>query len=88
MHLAEIHHELAALTLERCRRMHVTGCSILDCDGVGLLLDRVDDSTFSNCVIRDDRPDRKPVPSLRVLGGQGNEFNTLRLGNGEDRQRP
>ncbi len=87
LHLAGVRQEPAALVLDHCRRLHLTGCTILDCDGVGLLVKTCTDCTLSNTVIRDDRAERKPAPSLRVIGGRGNEFSNLRLGNGEDRAR-
>jgi hypothetical protein len=51
--------------------MNVTGCTILDCDNVGLLLRDVTDSRVSDCLIRDDRPDTKSTP-LVLTGGKGN----------------
>ena len=62
----------AALLVERCRRLHVTNCTILDSDNVGLLLKDVRDSRVADCLIRDDRPERKAAPSLRMVGGSGN----------------
>lgn len=41
-----------ALTLRGCRRFNVTGCSILDAKGGGLLLERCEGVRVSGCVIR------------------------------------
>ncbi len=41
LHLTNVYHCPAAMHLERCRRMNISGCSILDCDGIGLWLQEV-----------------------------------------------
>jgi hypothetical protein len=63
----------AGLVLENCRRMNVTGCTILDCDGAGLLLKDVVQSRVSDCLIRDDRPHGESV-ALQVVGGSENQL--------------
>lgn len=70
----------AALTLDRCRWFNVTGCTILDCDGVGLWLDRCKQCRVSGCLVRDERPTADNPVALRVTGGEENELgeNTLR----------
>lgn len=64
----------AAVSLEKCDRCTVTDCSILDCDGVGLLLKDCSRVRVSDCVIRDDRAEeeKKSTVSLEVSGGQDN----------------
>ncbi|GIW94440.1 MAG: ATP-binding protein [Pirellulaceae bacterium] len=49
----------AGIVLERCRRMNVTGCTVLDCDRAGLLLKEVSDSRVSDCLVADSRPDNR-----------------------------
>jgi hypothetical protein len=71
LHVTNVLREPAGLLLESCRRMNLTGSTILDCDGVGLLLKDVEHSRVSDCLIRDDRPDAQSIP-LKVTGGQGN----------------
>ena len=51
----------AALVLRRCRRMNVSGCTILDYGRCGMLLEEVVDSRVSDCLIRDDRPEADGV---------------------------
>jgi hypothetical protein len=46
----------AGVTLEACRRFNVTGCSVLDGDGAGMLLKDVADSRVSGCLIRHAEP--------------------------------
>lgn len=72
LHVHSAHGGEAGLLIERCRRFNVTGCTVLDCDGVGLSLREVTDSRVSDCLIRDDRPGREAAISLQVTGGRGN----------------
>jgi len=46
----------AGVVLQECRRCNVTGCTVLDCDGAGLLLKDVTDSRVSGCLIRHAQP--------------------------------
>jgi hypothetical protein len=62
----------AGLIMERCQRMNVTGCTIIDCEQGGVLWKEVTDSRLSDCLVRDDRPEKKPSPALRVIAGRGN----------------
>jgi hypothetical protein len=59
--------------------MNITGCTILDCDNVGLLLNDVTDSRVSDCLIRDDRPDTMSIP-LVLVSGKGNMIVNNLLG--------
>lgn len=74
LHISGVRRAPAALAIEDCRRFNVTGCTILDCDGVGLLLKNVTDSRVSGCLIRNDRPDAKAWTPLKVTGGRGNQI--------------
>jgi parallel beta-helix repeat protein len=71
LHLHNVIEAPAGLILERCDRLHVTGCTILDCDGIGLFVKDCTRCTIASNVIRDDREGNKTVP-LRVEGGSGN----------------
>lgn len=51
LHIQGVQREPAGLVLENCRRFNVTGCTILDCDGAGVLLDNVTLSRLSGCLI-------------------------------------
>ncbi|MGH7127948.1 MAG: right-handed parallel beta-helix repeat-containing protein, partial [Planctomycetaceae bacterium] len=65
----------AAIALQRCRRMNVTGCTVLDAAHVGLLLDDVSDSRVSGCLVRSDRPGGNDRLSLLVNGGGDNQIS-------------
>jgi hypothetical protein len=71
LHITNVWREPAGLLIENGRRMNITGCTIVDCDNVGLLLKDVTDSRVSDCLIRDDRPDAKSSP-LVLISGKGN----------------
>ena len=71
LHVHNVMHVDAALTLENCRRFNVVGCSILDCECIGLLATNLADSRVSDCLIRNDLPEAKRWAGLKVVGGGG-----------------
>ena len=71
LHVTNVWQAPAGLTIENCKRMNVTNCTILDCDSVGMMLKNIVDSRISGCLISDKRPDAESV-SLKVTGGRGN----------------
>jgi len=71
LHITNVWKSPAGLSIENCRRMNVTNCTILDCDNVGLLLKDVTDSRISDCLISENRPDTNSI-CLKVIGGSGN----------------
>ncbi len=80
--LKEAWHDPAALLLEECTRCTVQDCSILDCDGVGLVLKNCAKSRVSGCVIRDDRAETGAQGSLLMDGGADNWISGNWLANG------
>jgi hypothetical protein len=71
LQITNVRRKAAGLLIESCRWFNVTGCTILDCDNVGLLVRNLTDSRISGCLIRDDRPEAKSI-SLQATGGGGN----------------
>ena len=71
LHITNVWREPAGLLLDRCCRMNVTGCTILDCDNAGLWLKDVTNSRVSDCLFRDDRPHASSI-LLKSTGGQDN----------------
>ncbi|MCP5559517.1 MAG: right-handed parallel beta-helix repeat-containing protein [Verrucomicrobiaceae bacterium] len=74
----------AAVQILDCTDINVSGCTIVDCDGPGLLLKNVRDSLITGCLIRDRRPDRQPAPSIRNEGGSDIEFSGNKLSHGTE----
>ncbi len=72
LHVNGVRHAAAGLIVENCRRINVTGCTVLDCDGAALLFKDVSDSRVSGCLVRDDRPESRDVVAVRLTGGRGN----------------
>lgn len=66
LHVQGVHHLEAAVVLEHCDRMNLTGCTLLDNDGTALLLKQVTRSQITGCLIRDDRAGASS-PSLRAM---------------------
>jgi nitrous oxidase accessory protein NosD len=74
LHLHNVSESEAGLLLEKCERMQVTGCTILDCDNVGILAKDCTRSRVHNNLVRDDRLEAKSIP-IKVLGGSGNDVS-------------
>lgn len=75
LHLHHVIESEAGLTIEKCDRMHITGCTILDCENVGLLVRDTTNSRIANCFIRDNRENKQPGQPLKVVGGKGNSID-------------
>jgi polygalacturonase len=80
LHVANVRTDVGVV-LKKCRRMNVSGCSILDCEAGGLRLEDTTASRVSDCLIRADGV-KKPGPSLVIEGGRSNVVvnNVLRDG--------
>ncbi len=63
----------AGLALERCSRFNVANLTILDCDGVALLMKDVTRSRVAGCLIRDDRDDRAAANSQSLVARGGSD---------------
>ena len=71
VHINGVREHPAALQVRDSRRFLITGCSILDSDGTGILLENVKQSRVGMCLIADDR--RKDGFKLfEDRGGDGN----------------
>jgi len=81
LHVHGVHTAAAAVTLDKCSRMNLTSCSILDCEGVGLLLNEPKNCRVSDCLIRHDGDEKKERTSIQVVGGAGNLFADNSFGN-------
>ena len=79
LHVNGARHHDAAVLLDACERLNISGASILDSDGIGLELRGTSLTRVSNTVIRDDREKKNTAPSLVVTGGGKNTItgNTL-----------
>jgi hypothetical protein len=76
LHLHHVLQSEAGLTIDKCSRMHVSGCTILDCDGSALLVKDTTNSRIADNLIRNDREGRSlDVPLVKVVGGIGNTID-------------
>jgi len=83
LHIDGVRTHPAALQIENSDTFNISGCTILDTDGAGLLLKNVTNSLVTGCLIADRRQDRQPSPSLGVEGGKDNTFANNKLSHGE-----
>ncbi|MBL8851087.1 MAG: right-handed parallel beta-helix repeat-containing protein, partial [Planctomycetaceae bacterium] len=84
LHIDGVRRQPAAVVLQDCSTFNVSGCTILDSDGPGLLLDRTDGSLVSGCLIADRRPDRSPAPSILIEAGRENLIANCKLAHGTE----
>lgn len=73
MHVAAVQAP-AAVQFRKCRRLNVSALTILDRQGVGLLLQEVRDSLFTGCLIDAAGVTEPATPAIQIQGGQGNRF--------------
>jgi len=69
----------AAVLIEDGDTFNISGCTILDSDGPGLLLKGVSNSLVTGCLIADRRSDRATAPSIRMEGGKDNTLSNNKL---------
>jgi len=72
LHLHDTKQPGAGLVLQRCRWCNITNCLIVDCHHAGVLLENVEHTRLSDCIIRDTRPKvAKPI-AVRLTSGKAN----------------
>lgn len=76
LHIAHVWRCSAGLVLENCKRMNITGSTILDCDNAGILAKNVSQSVIANCLIA-HAEQSKPFKPLIVEGGSDNQFEVF-----------
>jgi hypothetical protein len=70
-----LHHAIgseAGLILDRCRRMHVTGCTVLDCENAAIAVKECTDSRVAGNFIRQN--EGGSGAGVKVTGGSGNQI--------------
>lgn len=72
LHINGVREQPAAIVLEKCIRIHVANCTILDSDNAGVLLRGVSNSSVHGNFIRDDRREKPAFKPVIVEGGDGN----------------
>ncbi len=72
VHIEDVAEAAAALTLRRCRRVNITGATVLRGATAGILLEDVEGVRVSDCILESLRPGPRVPPALRLTGGRGN----------------
>jgi len=60
------------LILEKCRHFNISNCSILNGDNCGILMDDVQDTMVSSCMVQDTLRESTEATALVVKKGKGN----------------
>jgi hypothetical protein len=76
LHITQVRRAPAGLVLEKCQRVNVTGCTILDCDNAGVLLKEVSHSRLSDCLIRNDQAGNSNWTALKTEACQAITTNS------------
>jgi parallel beta-helix repeat protein len=84
MHIDGIRNHPAAVLIEDGDTFNISGCTILDSDGAGLLLKNTSNSLITGCLIADRRTERAPAPSIRLEGGEENTVANNKLAQGTE----
>lgn len=66
----------AALIVRRSHHFRISDVSILDSDGIGILLDQVEWTRVSGCLIHDRRPESRDPVAIRQRGGRLNQVES------------
>ena len=74
LHVSQTRGNDAAVLFENCRRLHILGLTILDCEGVELVLKNCHDCLVNACLLSDTRENAEKE-TLQVEGGQGNRID-------------
>lgn len=88
LHVTQVRRLPAGIELEKCRRVNLTGCTILDCDNAGLLLKEVSHSLISGCLIRHDQSSSQPWDAVKMEASNGNTLANNVLGESHADGRP
>jgi Pectate lyase superfamily protein/Periplasmic copper-binding protein (NosD) len=66
----------ASFIVRRSHHFQITDLTILDSDGIGLMLDQVEWSRVSGCLIHDRRPTTKNAIAIKLTGGRNNQVTS------------
>ncbi|MBI4624415.1 MAG: hypothetical protein HY736_14520, partial [Verrucomicrobia bacterium] len=66
----------ASVIVRRSHHFQITDVTILDSDGAGLLLEQVEWTRVSGCLIHDRRPEAKNPVAIRLTGGRKNQVSS------------
>lgn len=69
LHVHETLRAEAGIMLDTCRRFHLTGCTVLDCDNAGLLLKNLEDCQISGNMLRHHAEGKEKWQPMIVIGG-------------------
>ncbi len=72
LQISEVSKHTGGLVLEKCRRVNVTGCSIVDSDNAQIDLSDCSMCRVSDCILQDQRPSTEKPVALRLAGGENN----------------
>ncbi|MBW8885224.1 MAG: right-handed parallel beta-helix repeat-containing protein, partial [Planctomycetia bacterium] len=78
LHLHNVIDSPAGIVMDKCHRMHLTGCTILDCDNVGALLKECGYVSYDALMVSDQRQGARSV-AIRAIDASGKVLKEVPL---------
>src|SRR5262245_37580886 len=78
LHLHNVIESPAGIVMEKCHRIHLTGCTILDCDNLGVLQKDCGFVMYDAVLVRDQRQGSTSM-MMRVVDGSGKIIKEMPL---------
>lgn len=74
IHLQGVKTAEAGMVVDDCQRCNITGCTILDCSPIGILMRNSTKCRISDCLIFPEETQTNPGIPLKVVGGLRNQI--------------
>jgi parallel beta-helix repeat protein len=75
LHVNQVLSAPAGLVLEDCRWVNVSGCTLLDNEGAGIVLQNSENCFITGCLIRMREADKRRAVAIRAVAGKGNRIS-------------
>lgn len=72
LHVHEVLRAGAGIILDKCRRIHVSGCTVLDCDNAAILLNEVEGCRVADNLLAHKNASGDKWQKIEVVGGKDN----------------
>lgn len=72
LHVHEVLRADAGMIFDNCRRIHVSGCTVLDCDNAAILLNEVEGCRIAGNLLDNKKGSNDNWQKIEVVGGKDN----------------
>jgi parallel beta-helix repeat protein len=74
LHVTNVWNAEAGIVFDRCKWLNIANCSVLDSDGVGMLLKDCENCQVAGCMVRDSRKSAEETLAIKEAGGANNRI--------------